>query len=118
MRRNLRPIIRQLDFTQSEEVIEKKVEGALKAIETDNYDFSKYSKQTITKNNKQRIVYSFETLSVENIICHYLKKEIDRVFQVKYASRAKIINLLFNTLPVIKDMNDFVIIRGSIIFSM
>ena len=50
-------------------------------------------------------------MSVENVICHYLKKEIDKIFQIKYASRGKIINLLFNTLPVIKNLNDFVIIR-------
>ena len=52
------------------------------------------------------------TLSAENIICHYIKRQVDKVFKIKYASRSKIINGLFNTLPVIKDMNDFVIIRA------
>ena len=47
-----------------------------------------------------------------DVICHYLKKCLDKVFKIEYASRSKIINLLFNTIPALKNMNDFVIIRA------
>ncbi len=41
-----------------------------------------------------------------------LSKEMDRIFKIEYASRSNIISLLFNTIPVIKNLNDFVIIRA------
>lgn len=110
--RKLKPIIRQLDFRQSEDTLEQNVAKADKAIEENAYDFSNYTKQVYTQNGKKRLIYSFDTLSMENILCHYLKREIDKLFHVKYASRSKIMNLFFNTLPVIKDMKDFVIIRA------
>lgn len=112
MDRNLKKIIRKLDYTKSDEALEINTNHVARAIENEDYDFSKVNKNVFTKNGKKRIIYSFDLLSVENILCHYLKHEIDMIFNVKYSSRAKIINLLFNTLPVIKDMNDFVIIRA------
>ena len=41
-----------------------------------------------------------------------MKQQLDRAFHIKYASRSKIINLLFNTLVATKNMNDFVIVRA------
>lgn len=75
------------------------------------YDFSKYQRHIYTKQGKKRVVYSYQKLSCEDILCQYLKQQLDSIFNVKYASRNKIINLLFNIFPVVKDMNDFVIIR-------
>lgn len=112
MRQNLKAIIRKLDFTQSEETLDANVKAAVAVIDKGSYDFSNYTKQLFTRNGKKRQIYMFEALSVENILCHYLKSEIDNAFHVKYASRSKIIHLLFNSLPTIKDMNDFVIIRA------
>ena len=111
MRRNLRTVIRKLDYSQTEQEIESREAETLKAIENESYDFSSYKKSVYTKNGRKRIIYSFDTVSIENIICHYLKKEVDNVFHIKYASRSKIMTLFFNTLPAIRDMNDFVIVR-------
>lgn len=110
--RNLRSIIRKLDYTQDEGTLEQNLARAVDDIEKGNYDFTNHKKELFTKNGKKRWIYSFDSLSTENILCHYLKHEIDKAFHVKYTSRSKIINLIFNTLPVIKDMNDFVIIRA------
>lgn len=110
--RKLKAIIRKLDYRQSEETLDYNVSKAQKDIKEQAYDFSKHDKKVYTQNGKKRLIYSFDTLSTENILCHYLKQEIDNTFRVKYASRPKIMNLFFNTLPAIKDMNDFVIIRA------
>lgn len=112
MGQRLRPIIRELDYRQTEEDLDRREQETITLIESGSYDFSSYSKRTFTRNGKRRDIYSFDTLSTENILCHYLKKEIDKAFHVKYASRSKIMKMFFNTLPAVKDMNDFVIIRA------
>lgn len=66
---------------------------------------------TFTYQTKKRIIYSYDEMSVENILCQYIKKQIDHTFHIKYKSRKQIINYLFNTLPLVKDLKDFVIIR-------
>ena len=58
------------------------------------------------------VSYHYPKLSAENFICHYLKKRLDKVFKIEYESRSTIINLLFNTIPALKNMNDFVIIQS------
>ena len=99
---NLRQIVRKIDYSQDEKTLEYNVTKAIENINNGNYDFSDFKRDTFTKNGKSRQIYSFEPLSTENILCHYLKQEIDSTFHVKYASRSKIINLFFNTLPVVK----------------
>ena len=110
--RNLRSIIRKIDYAQDELTLEQNINRATMDIDKGNFDFTKHKKDIFTRNGKKRQIYSFEPLSTENILCHYLKREIDKAFHVRYASRSKIINLIFNTLPVVKNLNDFVIIRA------
>lgn len=110
--RNLYGIVRRLDYTLDDEQVKRKALEYAEQIENKEYDFSAYSTNIFTQGKKKRKIYSYEKLTVENVICHYLKKEIDRIFGIRYASRGKIINLLFNTLPVIKNLNDFVIVRA------
>lgn len=105
-------IIRKLDYTLSEEEVIQLSDKYAEKIEKNDYDFSQYNSNLFTQGKKKRKIYSYDKLSLENVICHYLKREIDRIFEIRYASRGKIINLLFNTLPVIKNLNDFVIIRA------
>ncbi|MDD4601211.1 hypothetical protein SDC9_03987 [bioreactor metagenome] len=112
MRKDIYRIVRQLDYTLSDNEIEIIAESSLEEIKQSRYDFATYTKKTFTQVNKKRQIYNFKKMTVENILCHYLKKQMDQVFKIRYASRGKIINSLFNTLPVIKDLNDFVIIRA------
>jgi len=101
---------RNLSLTESE--VDIQINRLFNEISNNNYDFSTYNRNIITQHKKKRIVYDYDKLSCEDILCQYLKKQIDLVFQVKYASRSKIINIMFNVLPMIKDMKDFVIIRA------
>lgn len=105
-------IVRRLDYTLSDDDVALISEDYTEKIKKGEYDFSLYNSSLFTQGKKKRQIYSFDRLSLENVICHYLKREIDRIFGIKYASRGKIINLLFNTIPVIKNLNDFVIIRA------
>lgn len=82
------------------------------AVEKETFDFSTKVKEVLTQSGKRWVIYHYPKLLVENFICHYLKKRLDKVFKIEYASRSKIINLLFNTIPALKNMNDFVIIRA------
>lgn len=110
--KNLYSIVRRLDYTLSEDEVIQIANEYTEKIKDNLYDFSLNNSSIFTQGKKKRKIYSYNKLGIENVICHYLKKEMDRIFEIKYASRSKIINLLFNTLPVIKNLNDFVIIRA------
>ncbi|MCM1097670.1 MAG: hypothetical protein NC427_06350 [Ruminococcus flavefaciens] len=109
---NIRGVIRRIDYTLSDSDIDNLSHQCIVAVENGTFDFSAKVKEVFTQSGKRRVIYHYPKLSVENFICHYLKKRLDNVFKIKYASRSKIINLLFNTIPVLKNMNDFVIIRA------
>lgn len=109
---NIRGVIRKIDYTLTEDEIDDWCEECRYAIQTETYDFSSFSKEVYSQSGKKRVIYSFPKLSVENMLSHYLKQQLDRAFHIKYASRSKIINLLFNTLVATKNMNDFVIVRA------
>lgn len=108
----IRNIIRQMDYSKSEIEIDLLADDIKKNITNQLYDFSSYEKDIFTQQGKKRVVYSYPNLSTEAVLCQYLKKQIDRNFHINYASRNRIMNVFFNILPVIKDMNDFVIIRA------
>lgn len=109
---NIRGVIRKIDYTLTEDEIDDWCEKCRYAIQTETYDFSSFSREVYSQSGKKRVIYSFPKLSVENMLSHYLKQQLDRAFHIKYASRSKIINLLFNTLVATKNMNDFVIVRA------
>ncbi|MDQ0150639.1 hypothetical protein J2S18_002588 [Eubacterium multiforme] len=92
--------------------VDVKAEGIFNDIERESYNFNRYKRELFTQQGRKRIVYSYPKLSCEDILCQYLKRQVDKTFKIRYASRSRIINILFNILPVIKDMNDFVIIRA------
>ena len=108
---NIQGVIRRIDYTLTDSDIDNLSHQCIVAVENGTFDFSVKVKEVFTQRGKRRIIYHYAKLSIENIICHYLKKRLDKVFKIKYASRSKIINLLFNTIPVLKNMNDFVIVR-------
>lgn len=109
---NLWGVIRKIDYTLTEPEIDSWCETCRTAIQNETYDFSSFSREVYSQSGKKRVIYSFPKLSVENMLSHYLKCQLDRAFHIKYASRSKIINLLFNTLVATKNMNDFVIVRA------
>lgn len=109
---NIRRVIQKIDFTLTDEEIDNLCEKYIEAVRNETYNFSSFRREIYSKNGKKRIIYSFPKLSIENILCHYLKQQLDRIFHIKYASRGKIINLLFNTLVATKNMNDFVLVRA------
>lgn len=113
---NIRGVIRKIDYTLTEDEIDDWCEACRYAIQNETYDFSSFSREVYSQSGKKRVIYSFPKLSVENMLSHYLKKQLDRAFHIKYASRSKIINLLFNTLVATKNMNDFVIVRADFKF--
>lgn len=109
---NIQSVIRRIDYTLTDSDVDNLSRQCIAAIENGTYDFSVKVKEIFTQTGKRRVIYRYPKLSKENIICHYLKDRLDKVFEIKYASRNKIINLLFNTIPVLKHINDFVIIRA------
>lgn len=109
---NIQRVIRRIDYTLTDSDVDNWSCQCIEAVENGTYDFSVKVKEIFTQTGKRRVIYHYPKLSIENFICHYLKKRLDKVFKIKYASRSKIISLLFNTIPVLKNMNDFVIIRA------
>lgn len=109
---NIKGVIRKIDYTLTEDEINDWSEACRKAIQNETYNFSSFTKEVYSQLGKKRVIYSFPKLSVENMLSHYLKQQLDKAFHIKYASRSKIINLLFNTLVATKNMNDFVIVRA------
>ena len=105
-------ILKQRDYTLNDNDIDIIADTIKEDIHHSRYSFSNYTRSVFTQQGKKRIIYSYEKLSAEDTICQYLKKQLDSAFHVKYASRNKIMNVLFNVLPVVKDMNDFVVIRA------
>lgn len=105
-------IIRQRDFTISDSDVDAATAIFVDEVQRENYNFANYNREIFTQQGKKRVVYSYPKLSCEDILCQYLKRQLDKSFQIRYASRSKIMNILFNILPVVKDMNDFVIIRA------
>jgi len=106
-----------MDITMSDEVIENLTLKHYEKILKKEYSFSKpvYKKTTLTQQSengkKKRDVYSLDRNSTEYVICEYLKMKLDSSFQIKYSDRKKIIKILLNTLPALKDLNDFTLIR-------
>lgn len=96
----------------NKEQIENKANRILNIINENKYNFSSYKRHVYTQQKRRRIIYSYEKASCEDILCQYLKRKIDDIFHIKYASRDKIINLLFNILPTINSIHDFVIIKA------
>jgi len=109
---NISGVIRKIDYTLTDEEIDIWCEICRNAVQNEKYDFGLFSKDVYSQSGKKRIIYSYSKLSVENMLSHYLKRQLDKAFHIKYASRSRIINLLFNTLVATKDMNDFVIVRA------
>lgn len=111
----VKKLIREMDYSISDEDLERKVAVHIQNINEGNYNFNNPSKTTLSQKTssgiKKRVVYSFNTETTEYLLCQYLKKRLDSTFDIAYTNRKKIIKVLFNTLLVLNDLQDFVIIR-------
>lgn len=112
MIKNIEKIIKKQNFFLKEDEIKNQALQYYGEIDSNNYDFSSAKKQVFTQIKKKRIIYNFDKESTEDILCRYMKSRLDSLFKVKYPSRKRIINSLFNTFPIVKDLNDFVIVRA------
>ena len=87
-------IIRQRDFSISDSDVDVATEIFLDDVNHENYNFNNYTREIFTQQGKKRAVYSYPRLSCEDILCQYLKRQLDNSFQIRYASRNKIMNIL------------------------
>lgn len=53
----------------------------------------------------------FERFTTEEILCIFLKRELDRTFQIKYPNRNAFMRSTFDIVSSLKNMNDFVIFK-------
>lgn len=81
------------------------------AIFNNKIDFNTKTHFVLKQQSKKRFGYMYNKNSIEYIVCLYLKKRIDREFNIKYPNRNKIIRTLFGTLTLLKNMQDFTIYK-------
>jgi hypothetical protein len=78
---------RKLDYTLEDNTMEIMTDDIYNKILANTYDFSSYNSEIFTQQNKKRKIYTYDKLSVENVICHYLKKQIDNIFNIRYEGK-------------------------------
>lgn len=81
------------------------------AIFSNKIDFNSKTHFVLKQQSKKRFGYMYNKNSFEYILCLYLKKRIDKEFNIKFPNRSKIIRLLFDTLTLLKNMQDFTIYK-------
>lgn len=81
------------------------------AISNNKIDFNSKTHFVLKQQSKKRFGYMYNKNSIEYIVCLYLKKRIDKEFNIKYPNRNKIIRTLFSTLTLLKNMQDFTIYK-------
>lgn len=88
------------------------IERVIQSLESGDYDFSSFSSLRLTQGAKKRDVKKYtEVYSNENILCHSIKRILDKVFKIRYPNRNKICAELFNTLRAVVNMKNFTIIK-------
>ncbi len=60
---------------------------------------------------KRRRIYYYDKDSKEYIYLKFVKKEIDKALSIKYPNRSEIMKRLFNDLYLLKNLNDFVLVK-------
>lgn len=110
MKRAIRKIIAR-EYSIVDEELDRITDIHYQKIIDSQYNFSNLNRNIITQGTKKRLILSYPKDSTEILLSKYLKNEIDKKFKLDYPNRNSIINSLFNILPVIKDLNDFCVIR-------
>ena len=93
-------------------VLSKIVQNVFEKFCRHDFDFSKLETLVLSQNGKKRLIKSYEEKQfVEQILCYCVKRILDRVSKVRYPNRNKICRSIFNILPAVVKMQDFVIAR-------
>ena len=87
------------------------IEQVKKGYEYNNYDFSKFTDLSLRQTSKIRRIKKYELFSIEEVLCIYLKRILDRKFHIKYPNRNDYIHALFDIIAALSDMNDFSIYK-------
>lgn len=87
------------------------VNSFINKYELKSYDFASKKERIITQKNKKRRVYYYEKDTFEYIMCSHFSFVLSKKFRISYNDRNKIIKELINSLQLIKNINDFTIIR-------
>lgn len=88
------------------------IERVIQSLESGSYDFSSFVSLRLTQGAKKRDVKKYtEAYSNENILCHSIKRILDKVFKIRYPNRNKICAELFNTLRAVVNMKNFTIVK-------
>lgn len=90
---------------------DQKVNDFINQYKLKTYDFFIKKERIITQKNKKRRVYFYEKDTFEDIMCSHFSFVLSKKFKIKYNDRNKIIKELINCLQLIKNINDFTIIR-------
>ena len=100
-----------LRLQKKEEEIEELISKTISSYKHKHYDFSTYKTLSINKSERKREVKQYDEWSVEQFLCIYLKRLLDKNFKVKYQNRNKQIHLLFDCISGVQSMSDFTIVR-------
>lgn len=107
----IRKFVRKADYSIEDDELNEITNQIYNKIKNHEYDFGSYQKMVLSQGRKKRLVYTFPESSVEYVLCGIIKNEVDINFKIRFPNRNKMINRLFNTLPAVKNLNDFVIFR-------
>ncbi|OGO78346.1 MAG: hypothetical protein A2Y23_12215, partial [Clostridiales bacterium GWB2_37_7] len=108
----MKDVFKEVILSYEDDILETQLDTLYDKMINRNYDFqSKIAEMIIHQKKKYRKVLMVENKSIEEITLRYLKKRVDRVFNVKYPDRAKIMRNCFALFQAIHKLSDFVIFR-------
>lgn len=96
---------------KTEQAIRDIVDNAEKAYIDKTYNFKNYSSLQLRQGDKHRTVKMYSPFSVEELLCIYLKRVLDKKFHIAYPNRNTFVRSLFDTIYGLKDMSDYVICK-------
>ena len=96
---------------KSKEFLEKLINEIIDSYKNKTYNFRKLKSFSIKQGTKKRRIKMFERFTTEEILCIFLKRELDRTFQIKYPNRNAFMRSTFDIVSSLKNMNDFLIFK-------
>lgn len=78
-----------------------------------NFNFSRpiINHRKIKKDGKIRKVYTVDKMTDEYVIIKFLKKKIDKIFDIKYPNRSEIMPEVFGLIKVVEKMTNYTIYK-------
>ncbi len=96
---------------KSKEFLERLINEIIDSYKNKTYNFRKLKSFSIKQGTKKRRIKMFERFTTEEILCIFLKRELDRTFHIKYPNRNAFMRSTFDIVSSLKNMNDFVIFK-------